>query len=261
MLLNARIALSTPSVLLVPYTQHHVPLYHKWMQDPALRAATASEPLTLHEEYAMRTSWRADHDKLTFIVCLPLQDPQGGAAGTVRAAEDDGEARMVGDINLFLFAADDDENDTSNTKDDPKSRGVVGELELMIATPIHQGRGLGRAAVVAFVSYVLENWSAIAAEYRYSDRTIPKETSKPLARLEYLRAKIHETNSRSISLFQSLGFEGQGDANYFGEIELRWHGGVEEVRRMRGWEEVRVLEYQRIQGWRCQGTLSDFPLN
>ena len=248
MLFNAKTGLSTPSVLLVPYTHHHVPLYHKWMQDPALRAATASEPLTLHEEYAMRTSWRADHDKLTFIVCLPLQD---GAPGIANAAEDDGEDRMVGDVNLFLFdyAKDDYEDETSKLNDDRGGLGLVGELELMIASPTHQGQGLGRAALVAFMSHLLDSWSAIAAEYQYSDRTVPEQIkSRPPARLEHLRTKIHETNERSISLFRSLGFEVQGAANYFGEVELRWRGGVEDVRRMKGWEEVRVLEYQRIEG-------------
>ena len=43
-------------------------IYHTWMQDPAIRAATASEPLTLEEEHEMQGKWRGDGDKLTFIV-------------------------------------------------------------------------------------------------------------------------------------------------------------------------------------------------
>lgn len=32
----------------------HVPRYHEWMSDPAVREATASEELTLEEEYEMQ---------------------------------------------------------------------------------------------------------------------------------------------------------------------------------------------------------------
>ena len=72
-------------MLLVPYSAHHVPKYHEWMKDPVgavssryryeshdqqeIQLATASEPLTLDQEYAMQQSWRADADKLTFIIC------------------------------------------------------------------------------------------------------------------------------------------------------------------------------------------------
>jgi hypothetical protein len=45
-----------------------VDTYHGWMADPALQAATASEPLTLEEEYAMQRTWLEDEDKCTFIV-------------------------------------------------------------------------------------------------------------------------------------------------------------------------------------------------
>ena len=43
-----------------PYRRRHVARYHAWMQDPWLREMTASEPLSLDEEYAMQASWRDD---------------------------------------------------------------------------------------------------------------------------------------------------------------------------------------------------------
>jgi hypothetical protein len=49
-------------VVLVPYSPHHVPKYHGWMQDPVLRFQTGSEPLSLEEEYEMQRKWLTDKD-------------------------------------------------------------------------------------------------------------------------------------------------------------------------------------------------------
>ena len=50
--------------VLVPYLREHVPRYHEWMQDPALLEATASEPLSLDQEFDVHRSWT--HDPLSF---------------------------------------------------------------------------------------------------------------------------------------------------------------------------------------------------
>lgn len=47
-------------VVLVPYLREHVPRYHEWMQDPALLEATASEPLSLAQEFDVHRSWTLD---------------------------------------------------------------------------------------------------------------------------------------------------------------------------------------------------------
>ncbi|WVZ55817.1 hypothetical protein U9M48_006428 [Paspalum notatum var. saurae] len=54
--------------VLVPYLREHVPRYHEWMQDPALLEATASEPLSLAQEFDVHRSWTLDPLKHTFIV-------------------------------------------------------------------------------------------------------------------------------------------------------------------------------------------------
>lgn len=49
-------------VALVPYKPEHVPKYHEWMKSPFLQEMTASEPLTLEEEYEMQESWHQDQE-------------------------------------------------------------------------------------------------------------------------------------------------------------------------------------------------------
>lgn len=53
----------------------------------------------------MQRSWRNDHDKLTFIACLPISD----GVREVGGGEHDNPERMIGDVNLFLSKADEDE--------------------------------------------------------------------------------------------------------------------------------------------------------
>jgi ribosomal protein S18 acetylase RimI-like enzyme len=56
------------NIVLMPYTAALVPVYHSWMQDPAMLALTESEPLTLEEEYANQVSWNVDPTKYCFII-------------------------------------------------------------------------------------------------------------------------------------------------------------------------------------------------
>ncbi|KAI9814913.1 MAG: hypothetical protein M1832_005641 [Thelocarpon impressellum] len=184
----------TTTVRLVPYTAEHVPTYYSWMQNEALRKATASEPLTLAEEYAMQRSWRCDADKLTFIICAPA--PPSDPAGHI--------ASMVGDVNLFLSAHEHD-------------AGVaVGEIELMVAEPASRGRGMGRGALRAFVTYIARHTDEVMGEWSHPDRPGPPP------RLDHLRAIIDAENAVSIRLFESVGFARTGEGpNYFGELQFR----------------------------------------
>lgn len=201
------------------------------MLDPVLRLATASEPLSLSEEYSMQRSWRTDKDKLTFIICLPLSETQQNR-NEVEGGVDDREERMVGDVNLFLFDADEDGDDEHDGQSG--ERGIVGEIEVMIARKDLQKQGFGRAALIVFLGCVLERWREIAAEY-----------GGMAAQLAYLRVRISETNERSINLFEALGFERttQGP-NYFGEVELRWRKDVDYLQSLKGYEQAKVIRYR-----------------
>ena len=194
----------------------------------------------------MQQSWRTDNDKLTFIVCLPRQSSSsssndGSGSSRVQNGVDDSPERMIGDINLFLFEPEDDQDDDEDGEvpniSTDKSNGVVGEIELMIARKDLHRQGYGRAALLSFVGYILDSWAHIGAEYSNSGSD---DGSKSL---DYLRVKINQSNARSIALFESIGFEQTATgANYFGEIELRWQPDRSALEQCKGWEDAHILE-------------------
>ncbi|KAH6673215.1 N-acetyltransferas-like protein 9 [Halenospora varia] len=244
MRVNETTAISTPAILLVPYEHHHVHTYNTWMQDPAIQQATASEPLTIEEEYAMQKKWRIDHDKLTFIACLPY-DSKGvrEATNTVCGGVHDVNERMIGDVNMFLSVDEDDDG------------LVVGELELMIAPTGRRRQGFGRGTVVAFIRYISEHAEAILDEFTDGEKGEKgMGQDEKVKRKLQLRVKIGETNVQSIGLFESLGFAKTVEkANYFGEYELRLPGclgeddkAIQKVEGESGREDYREC-YRNIQ--------------
>ncbi|KAF9316124.1 N-acetyltransferase 9 [Podila horticola] len=112
---NERTALVGEKCLLVPYLKRHVDHYNKWMQSPELLEMTASEPLTLTEEYEMQESWHLDEESKERIWI-----------------------EMVGDVNLFF-----------NDHDDPHSA----EIEIMIAEPDYRRKGVGLEAIRMMITY------------------------------------------------------------------------------------------------------------
>ncbi|KAI0514375.1 acetyltransferase domain-containing protein [Xylaria bambusicola] len=238
MRVNEDLAVSASSVLLVPYDAHHVGRYHEWMQDEDLREATASDLLTLEEEYENQQSWRTAHDKLTFIVCQPATcnstssasvpvetEPDTDAttsASVIYAGEDDVDARMVGDVNLFLTPDDNDDDDDGKDVGEGNSgiRDVKGEIDIMIANPEHRRKGLGESVVCAFLTVLRGHRDAILDEYiRGQNAEIPS-TDQCQIRLSRLVAKINAENKGSIRLFENLGFRRHGEPDYFNEITM-----------------------------------------
>ncbi|KAK5365882.1 hypothetical protein LTR20_009508 [Exophiala xenobiotica] len=216
MRINEDTAVATEKVLLVPYSAHHVPKYHEWMRDPEIQQATASEPLTLDEEYAMQQSWRADADKLTFIICR-------SRSGVVLSASQTREGRldvdsMIGDVNLFISLAE----------DEATSKPILlGELELMIAERSEHRKGYGRSALLAFLQYIIRHEFDILREFQFQgEGAQPSPSShtrgQQCRRFDHFAVKIGESNHGSIALFEALRFHKTRDTpSYFGEYELR----------------------------------------
>ncbi|KAG8387219.1 hypothetical protein BUALT_Bualt03G0230500 [Buddleja alternifolia] len=132
-----KVSLEGEKVILVPYMKEHVPKYHVWMQDPAILQATASEPLTLDQEFEMQLSWVQDPLKQTFIVLdkeLVIGDFVHGQPYT--------EA-MVGDVNIFM-----------NDLDDLQ----MAEIEIMIAEQKSRGKGFAKESVLLMLAFAVKNF-------------------------------------------------------------------------------------------------------
>lgn len=188
---------SNGSCTLIPYERIHVPIYHSWMSTPELLNATASEPLTLEEEYANQISWKQDPTKYTYIIldnslCDLL--PSGSAEITKERQtkleeslelENEGEkyiCAMAGDVNLFLHDYLEDE----------------GELEIMIANPLSRHKGLAIESLKLLMQY-----------------------SKEYLNIHKFVAKISKGNQASLSLFQKyLHFRIREYVDVFEEYEL-----------------------------------------
>ncbi|KAI9913607.1 hypothetical protein PsorP6_005150 [Peronosclerospora sorghi] len=139
---NEGVAIVGHQVTLVPYEKEHVPKYHNWMKDPWLQDLTASEPLTIEEEFAMQESWRHDRKKCTFIV---LATADGDRKPTTSYVSESAIDRMAGDVNLFF-----------NDYDDPHAS----EIEIMIAEPKYRRKGFAKEAVQLMMAYATSTLNA-----------------------------------------------------------------------------------------------------
>lgn len=157
-------------VILVPYEAKHVPKYHTWMQSKELQELTASEPLSLEEEYAMQKSWREDEDKCTFLIlCRNTYDQTR-----------DEIVSLVGDTNLFL-------------SQDPDTNERVAEAEIMIAESAARGKGYGWEAMLSMMKYATETLSIdkfeakIGMDNEKSVQMFKKMQFKEVKRVEVFR--------------------------------------------------------------------------
>ncbi|XP_061709449.1 alpha/beta-tubulin-N-acetyltransferase 9 [Cydia pomonella] len=131
MKLNSNIKIFGENVVLVPYRELHVEKYHLWMKSEELQMLTASEPLSLEQEYQMQKSWREDEDKCTFIILDKIKFIRDG----------DEIGAMIGDTNIFI-------------KDSDSS---TGEIEIMIAEKTARGKRRGQEAVILMLLYGIKD--------------------------------------------------------------------------------------------------------
>ncbi|KAH9947058.1 acyl-CoA N-acyltransferase [Amylocystis lapponica] len=218
---NEHIMLVGPDVVLVPYRAEHVVKYHEWMTSEELRELTASEPLTLKEEYEMQRKWQDDEDKLTFIILARSDDRDSTSAisGFHSALP------MIGDVNLFL-------------KGSPAEDDFEAEAEVMIAGALScsQSNDVVYMHLVAVV-YLITGWYswselsfrrrglALAALQHMLSYATATTSPPPLpVPRDRLVVRIGEKNEPSIRLFERLGFAVTKRVPVFAEVELRFTG-------------------------------------
>lgn len=175
MKINEHIKIIGKLVILVPYEAKHVPKYHTWMQSPELQELTASEPLTLEEEYEMQRSWREDEDKCTFLILCRL---------TYEECHDEITA-LVGDTNLFL-------------SQDPDTNERIAEAEIMIAEPQARGKGYGWEAMLLMMKYAQ---STLAVDKFEAKIGMDNEKSQRMFK------KMQFVEAKRVEVFREITYE------------------------------------------------------
>ncbi len=195
----------------------------------------------------MQASWRKDIDKLTFIICRPTSLSR---TSNIIALQDDSHDNMIGDVNLFLTLAHDEDANGNEIITAPR---VKGELELMIAIKENRGKGYGRATLEAFLQYIKIHELEIIASFADAQIMDIETVSTACMRGLELGVKIGKENQASEGLFESVGFEQVGEVNYFGETELKLKKKpqpnegeeVEEEYGVEGWSEVAYVRTEK----------------
>lgn len=194
--------------MLVPYRKEHVPHYHEWMQDPALQEATASEPLSLEEEYEMQRDWADDPNKCTFILLDPsLPDTPGtGSSG----------GGMCGDVNLFLHPDDDEAEVSGQEQQPPQQQQESGltraEVSVMVAEPRSRRKGIAEEVLRIVMAYAVSCLGILVFE-----------------------AKIGFDNDASLHLFAKLGYREIRRVDVFKEVTVEYRPDEHALAKLRAY--------------------------
>ena len=183
------IEIQTKHLVLREYTKELVETYHKWMQDPWLRDMTASELLSIEDEYKAQEEWLHDINKQTFIIFDKLIQSE-----TILKSINQNTAGMCGDVNLFIMDSDASESYSLIESDIPV---LAAEIMIMIAEPWARRKGYATEAVHAMMHFGIQ-----------------------VRGIRRFVAKIDDSNQASIGLFTQLGFRVAKKMPYFSEIHM-----------------------------------------
>lgn len=173
----------------------------------------------------------------------------------VYAGVDDAEARMVGDVNLFLTPYDGEDDEDGGSGDENRNGGgeerggrnadpdaeselcdLQGEIDIMIASREDRKQGLGEAAVRAFLRYLARNREAIVSEYvrgvapvvgdvagamEMKTKTATTDTEKEK---ENEKGKGKENGARLKRLVAKINADNAGSIRLFGNLGFRRRG-------------------------------------
>uniref|UniRef100_A0A8W8HKJ9 N-acetyltransferase domain-containing protein n=1 Tax=Magallana gigas TaxID=29159 RepID=A0A8W8HKJ9_MAGGI len=105
MKINSNTIIIGDKVVLVPYEEKHVPRYHDWMKSEDLQRLTASEPLSLEEEYEMQKNWRNDDDNAMVgdVNLFFGEESEGAGEINMMIADDSARRKGFGTEALFLM--------------------------------------------------------------------------------------------------------------------------------------------------------------
>lgn len=176
-------------VILVPYKEHFVDRYHQFMNNDKILELTASEPLTIEEEYEMQRTWYIDPKKCTFIILCRDMKKEDEYKRNDKTTDSNERQRieidyMAGDVNLFFHDIDDPHN---------------AEIEIMIAEPSYRNKGFAMEALNLIMYY---GFNTLGVRRFF--------------------AKINETNAESIRLFERMGYIKVNYSEIWKEIEYEF---------------------------------------
>jgi hypothetical protein len=227
------------------------------MSSEEIQKQTASEPLTLAEEYEMQRSWQADEDserrrcgdyfclntyssstrtELTFIVLARGEEQVESPSEVLKSCT------MAGDVNLFVSERhqEDDESEQHATP------AIDAELEVMIAGETEKPvlcsssdvslaqytivlsssesewrkKGLALEALSLLMHYASNYPTPTPPSATPSNATSPSSKYLPLPSGAFL-VKIGVENEPSIRLFERLGFQEVKRSTIWNEVEMR----------------------------------------